>query len=48
MDTSTPEGAKAFRDEYEVLCELAPEIVKKEDIVFPHEMPPVISNEPHF
>ena len=48
MDTSTPEGAAAFKAEYDALCELAPEIIKHEDIVFPHEMPPVISDEPHF
>jgi hypothetical protein len=40
MDTSTPEGRAAFQQEYDILCELAPEIMKKEDIVFPHEMAP--------
>ena len=48
MDTRTPEGAAAFRQEYETLCELAPEIVKKEDMVMPHEMPPRLPDEPHF
>jgi hypothetical protein len=48
MDTRTPEGQAAFQREYETLCELAPEIVKKEDMVFPHEMPPRLSEEPHF
>lgn len=48
LDTRTPEGQEAFRKEYETLCELAPEIVKKEDMVFPHEMPPRLSEEPHF
>ena len=48
LDTRTPEGQEAFRKEYETLCELAPEIIKKEDMVFPHEMPPRLSEEPHF
>jgi len=37
MDTRTPEGAAAFKAEYETLAELAPEIVKKEDMIMPHE-----------
>lgn len=48
LDTRTPEGAEAFRREYETLCELAPEIVKKEDMVMPHEMAPKLPDEPHF
>lgn len=48
MDTTTPEGQDAFRKEYETLCEMAPEIIKKEDLVFPHEMPARLSDEPHF
>ena len=48
MDTRTPEGAAAFKAEYEKLCELAPEIVKKEDMVMPHEMAPRLPDEPHF
>lgn len=48
MDTNTQEGRDAFKAEYETLAELAPEIIKKEDMVFPHEMAPKISNEPHF
>jgi len=30
------------------MCELAPEMIKKEMFYFPHEMPPTISTEPHF
>ncbi len=37
MDSRTPEGQEAFRAEYEKLCELAPEIIKKEDMIMPHE-----------
>ena len=48
MDTRTPEGAAAFKAEYETLCELAPEIIKKEDMVMPHEQPPRLPDEPHF
>lgn len=48
MDTTTEEGRAAFRAEFEALAELAPEVVKKEDMVYPHEMAPQISNEPHF
>jgi len=48
MDTTTPEGQAEFRAEYDALCEMAPEIVKKEDFVYPHELPPQVSTEPHF
>lgn len=48
MDTTTPEGQAEFKAEYEALCEMAPEIVKKEDFIFPHELPPKLSDEPHF
>jgi hypothetical protein len=48
IDTTTEEGRAQFREEYEALCQLAPEIVKKENLVFPHEMAPRISTEPHF
>lgn len=48
LDTTTPEGREAFKAEWDTLCELAPEIVKKEDLIFPHEQPPHLSNEPHF
>ena len=48
MDTRTPEGAAAFKREYETLCDLAPEIIKREDMVLPHELPPRLPDEPHF
>lgn len=48
IDTSTEEGRAKFRKEHDILCDLAPEMLKKEDLVFPHERPPTISNEPHF
>ena len=48
IDTTTEEGRKKFREEYETLSALAPEIIKKDALVFPHEMAPRISTEPHF
>jgi len=48
MDTTTPEGQDEYRREYEALCEMAPEMLKKEDMVFPHQRPARISTEPHF
>ena len=48
LDTRTPEGEAAFRAEYEKLCELAPEIIKKENMILPHEMAPALPDEPHF
>lgn len=48
IDTTTEEGRLAFKQEYDALCELAPEIIKKEDMIYPHEMSADISTEPHF
>lgn len=48
LDTSTPEGREAFQKEYLTLCDLAPEMMKKEDLCFPHEMAARVSSEPHF
>jgi len=48
IDTTTQEGRDAFKAEWDTLAELAPELVKKEDLVFPHEQPPRLSTEPHF
>lgn len=48
IDTTTEEGRAQFKAEYETLAELAPEIIKKENMVFPHEQAPQISDEPHF
>jgi len=47
-DSTTPEGQAAYKAQYEELCALAPEIIKKEDFQFPHEMPQQVSNEAHF
>jgi hypothetical protein len=48
MDTTTPEGKAAFKKEWDSLAQMAPELIRKEDIVYPHEMPAQISSEPHF
>jgi hypothetical protein len=48
LDTTTPEGRKAFQEEFEALREMCPEVMGDEEIVFPHEMQPKLTNEPHF
>lgn len=48
IDTTTHEGREQFRLEWDTLCELAPELIKKEDLIFPHEQPQHLSTEPHF
>ena len=48
IDTTTPEGAAEYKREFEVMRELAPEMIKKEMFFFPHEMPAHVSSEPHF
>jgi len=48
IDTTTQEGRDKFQAEWNTLAELAPELVKKEDLIFPHEQPAMLSTEPHF
>lgn len=48
IDTTTPEGREAFKKEWEIMHKIAPEIVKKETFVFPHEIRDSIPTEPHF
>ena len=48
IDTTTEEGRKAFKAEYEALSLCAPEIVRMEDMVYPHEVSKFPSTEPHF
>lgn len=48
IDTTTEEGRRQFKADFEALAEMAPDLVKKDMLVFPHEMPAVASNEPHF
>jgi hypothetical protein len=39
IDTSTEEGRAKFKAEFDAFAEIAPEIIKKEDLIYPHEMP---------
>jgi len=48
IDTRTPEGRAAFKAEFDAIADLTPEIIKKSDMVYPHEMGTQISSEPHF
>lgn len=48
IDTTTEEGRAAFKAEYDAIAELTPEIIKKENMLYPHEMGKQISTEPHF
>lgn len=48
IDTTTEEGRKQFKAEFEALAEMAPDLVKKDHLIFPHEMPAFVPNEPHF
>jgi hypothetical protein len=36
MDTTTEEGRKLFEAEYNALAEMVPELIKKEDMIYPH------------
>lgn len=48
VDTTTPEGREVFKKEWEALATMAPELISKDDLVFPHEHLKIVSNEPHF
>lgn len=48
IDTTTPEGREQFKKEWETACQLVPELISKEDMVYPHEHQRYLSEEPHF
>jgi hypothetical protein len=48
IDTTTPEGRAQFKKEWETLSQLAPELLSKDDLVYPHEFHSTPTNEPHF
>jgi len=48
MDTTTEEGRAAFKKEWDAISELTPEIIKKDQIRYPHEIAKPVSNEAHF
>lgn len=48
MDTTTEEGRKLFEKEYLALAECCPEVLDKDEIIYPHEIQKAINSEPHF
>jgi hypothetical protein len=48
LDTTTEEGRKAFEAEWQAVATIAPELIDKDAIVFPHEHSKLVSQEPHF
>ena len=48
IDTTTAEGREAFKAEWDAIAEMTPEIIKKENMIFPHEMPKPLASEAHF
>lgn len=48
IDTTTPEGREQFKKEWETAAEIAPELINKDALVYPHEHQRYISEEPHF
>jgi hypothetical protein len=48
IDTTTEEGRAAFKAEFDAIHQIAPEIVPKESFLYPHEMPDVVPEEPHY
>lgn len=48
IDTTTPEGRAQYKADYDQMCALTPELIKAEHMMFPHEMPAKVSQEPHF
>ena len=48
IDTTTPEGRAQFKAEFDAIADLAPEVLRKSDMAYPHEIGQQISTEPHF
>jgi len=48
IDTTTAEGREEFKREWDKMSEMVPELINKEDCVFPHEHQGYLSTEPHF
>lgn len=48
INTNTAEGREQFRKEWDSMCALVPELLSKEDLVYPHEHQRYIPDEPHF
>ena len=47
VDTTTAEGREVFKREWDTMATLVPELLSKEDLVFPHEIQK-ISTEPYY
>jgi len=48
IDTTTEEGRAKFKAEFDALHELAPEIITKDHLVYPHEAAKAVPEEAHF
>lgn len=48
IDTTTPEGREEFKKEWEQMADMVPELLSKEDILYPHEHQKYLTEEPHF
>jgi hypothetical protein len=48
FDTTTQDGRDQFAKEWETACAIVPELISKEDMVYPHEYQRYISQEPYF
>lgn len=48
MDTTTEEGRKLFEAEYLALAECTPELLDKDDIIYPHQIQQKPNQEAHF
>lgn len=48
IDTTTEEGRAEWRKEWDLMSQMVPELLPKEDMIYPHELPKLVSKEPHF
>ena len=48
IDTTTAEGREEFQNEWNKMAQMVPELIDKDNIVYPHEVRRFISSEPHF
>jgi hypothetical protein len=47
INTTTPEGREEYKKEWQTACQIVPELISKEDMVYPHEQT-WINDDPHF
>jgi len=48
LDTTTEDGRLAYEEQFMAMTRMTPELLKPEEILYPHEMGVEIPNEPHF